>query len=55
LTGPEEEIADITTKSIHPYIDLSGFTAGTYDVDIGIELSGYVSLVNKPMIKVYLN
>jgi len=48
--GPVDEMADLTAKNIKPYIDLTGYTGGTYNLEIGIETTGYVTITNNPKI-----
>ena len=48
--GPVDEMADLTAKNIKPYIDLTGYTGGTYSIEIGIETTGYVTITNNPKI-----
>jgi YbbR domain-containing protein len=53
--GPVNEITGITNKSVKPYIDLSNYSSGTYNLGVGIEAAGNISLVNNPTVSLYLN
>ena len=50
VIGPVDEMVDLTAKNIKPYIDLTGYTGGTYSIEIGIETTGYVTITNNPKI-----
>jgi len=55
VSGPAEEMKDLSLNNLKPYIDMAGSTGGyTYDFAIGIDVEGYISLANNPTVKVYL-
>jgi YbbR domain-containing protein len=54
LSGPAEAINGITEKSITPYVDLTDFYGGTYEIPINIEAPENVTLANSPKVTVYL-
>lgn len=55
VSGPADEIEDATVKTLKPYIDLSNYSSGTYDITIGINASDNVTLTNNPKVRVLLN
>jgi YbbR domain-containing protein len=54
LSGPSADMADITEKSITPYIDLTDFSVGTYELTINIDAPEKITLADSPKISVYL-
>ena len=54
LAGLKEEIDTITRDTIEPFIDLTGYTGGTYMLTIGFDLKGSTTLVNKPTANIQL-
>lgn len=54
VTGPEEEIKNLNVKKLKPYIDLTGYSSGTYSVGIQVDLSDYTSMVNSPSVNIHL-
>lgn len=58
LSGPASELDNITAKSIKPYIDLSQYTYGSFEVKLQIEKiedTDDVKIVNYPLIPVFLS
>lgn len=55
VSGPKNELAEVTRNSIKPYIDLNGYTAGTYAVEVKVQLTPYINLMNTPRVSVYLS
>lgn len=54
LTGPADAVEDLSVKDVKPYIDLSSYTAGTYQVNINTDISKYISMDNKPTVSLHL-
>ena len=54
VIGPKTGIEAITVKSLKPYIDLSDHIYGTYNIAIGIDTTGSITLLNDPSVRVYL-
>jgi YbbR domain-containing protein len=54
VTGPKNEMKDVSRDSIKPYIDLTGYSSGTYTLPIEADFKGYTSLSNSPTVNVYL-
>jgi YbbR domain-containing protein len=44
LLGPLKELDDITRHTLNPYIDLSGFDAGTYSLPVKAEMPKYTTM-----------
>lgn len=55
LRGPIKELDDITRHSLEPYVDLSGFYAGTYALPIGAELAKYTTIYDTAKVVVRLD
>ena len=55
VSGPEKEIKDLKVRDINPYIDLTNYTAGVYNVSIHINTEANITLLNKPTVNVRLN
>jgi len=55
VTGPADEVADVTVNTLKPYIDLNSYSNGSYDIAIGISVTGYVTLLNNPTGRILLN
>jgi YbbR domain-containing protein len=54
IVGPKKEIAELTKKSLKPYIDLTNYSGGTYAMSIGVELLVHTKVVNNPTVSVFL-
>jgi YbbR domain-containing protein len=54
LYGPVTETAGITVKTLKPYVDLSGCSAGTYGLSVRVNATGLVTLENSPTLSLYL-
>lgn len=54
LTGPAAELDKYDRTNLKPYIDITGYTTGTYTLDIKANVSGDVSLSNVPKVSLYL-
>ncbi|MBB2181916.1 hypothetical protein H0486_03385 [Lachnospiraceae bacterium MD1] len=54
LTGPAAELDKYDRTNLKPYIDITGYTTGTYTLDIKANVSGDVSLSNVPKVSMYL-
>lgn len=55
VMAPASEISSITRSTLKPYIDLSGFSIGTYAFDIRTDISEFVSIVDTPRILLSLS
>lgn len=54
LSGPADTVDDVTVKDIKPYIDLAGYTSGTYQLIVHTDISGYIKQDNKPTVTLKL-
>lgn len=54
IKGPENEIADLTRKTLQTYIELTDYTIGTYAFTLNAELPQHVSLFDTPMVSISL-
>jgi YbbR domain-containing protein len=54
LTGPAAELDKYDRTNLKPYIDITGYTTGTYTLDIKANVSGDVSLSNVSKVSMYL-
>lgn len=54
VTGPASKIDNLTVEDLKPYVDLSNYSSGTYELTIGINTSEFMTLINKPSISVNL-
>jgi YbbR domain-containing protein len=50
VMGLANDVSGLTRFSLKPYIDLSGFSAGTYTSELKLDQSSKLTLINKPMI-----
>jgi YbbR domain-containing protein len=50
VMGLENDVSGLTRFSLKPYIDLSGFSAGTYTSELKLDQTSKLTLINKPMI-----
>lgn len=55
IIGSNEVVSKVTKQSLKPYIDVSSFSAGTYNVPIQFELPDGVELLNQPMVSIRIN
>lgn len=55
VSGPKDAVAEVTRNSIKPYIDLTGYTSGTYAVEIKVQLTPYITMTNSQKVSVYLS
>ena len=53
VLGPASEVESITRNTLKPYIDLLGYSSGTYYFDIETDISEHIALDDSP--KVLLN
>jgi YbbR domain-containing protein len=54
LTGPAAELDKYDRTNLKPYIDITGYTTGTYTLDIKANVTGAVSLSNVSKVSMYL-
>jgi YbbR domain-containing protein len=54
VEGPAKVIKDITTRNLKPYIDLSNYRGGTYDVAVQTTVPENAIVSNAPSVSVYL-
>ena len=54
VTGPSAAVKDITRNNLKPYINVTDYSVGTYNVPIEANLAEYSTLTDKPMISVYV-
>lgn len=52
--GPVDEVEALSVKDLSPYIDLFDYSSGTYNVTVGTNTPERVSLVNNPILSIYL-
>ncbi len=55
LIGPADELKNITRSSLEPYIDLKGYTPGTYTFEIRADLEGYSQIADSTDVSVYIS
>jgi YbbR domain-containing protein len=54
VSGPAEEVMNISRDSLKPYIDLSDYSNGTYTVIIGVSLDEHTTLKYSPQVNIQL-
>lgn len=54
ITGPADELKDISASDLKPYIDLSDYSAGLHTVDVKADLAGASRLANDPTVYISL-
>ena len=54
LSGPADEIKDLSIEDIDPYIDLSNYSSGTYRVHVSADLAENITLVESPILDILL-
>lgn len=54
LMGPVTDMADISERTVKPYIDLTNYSGGTYHVDVLVDVNGFVTLTNEPTVTLNL-
>lgn len=54
LSGPSEEVKKVNRDTLKPYVDLTDYSSGTYSVDVKVELDDNITLVNQPVVNLYL-
>ncbi len=54
VIGPSSEIESVTRKTLKPYINLVGYSSGTYSFDLETDISEYISLYDAPMVRLSL-
>ncbi|MDF2845388.1 MAG: hypothetical protein K0R00_3814 [Herbinix sp.] len=52
--GPVKDIDAITLNSLKPYIDLSSYSAGTYEVSLKVEAGSQEFLTSELSTRIYL-
>ena len=50
IRGPVSEIDNVTRSNLNPYINLRGYSPGTYYFDIETDVSGNISISDAPSI-----
>jgi YbbR domain-containing protein len=55
MMGPEKDINNITVNNLKPFIDLTDYADGTYDVKIQAGTSLYSIIQNNPSVRVQLS
>jgi YbbR domain-containing protein len=55
VTGPTDELKEISRNSMKPYIDLKDYTYGTYAVKLQMEAVTFVSLAENQNVSIYLS
>ena len=50
ILGPNSEIEPVTRNTLKPYIDLKGYSSGTYFVDIKADISENVTISDTPKV-----
>lgn len=50
ILGPADVIKDITRNTLKPYINLLGYSSGTYSFRIQTDISEYISLEDTPLV-----
>lgn len=55
MVGPEKDINDLTVNSLKPFIDLTDYSSGTYEVKIQVGTSLNSSIQNSPTVHVQLS
>jgi YbbR domain-containing protein len=55
VTGPNDELKEISRNSMKPYIDLKDYTYGTYAVKLQMEAGTFVTLVENQNVSIYLS
>ena len=54
VTGPANELENLSRNTLKPYIDVSNYSTGTYAVEIGVDLLDYTTLTNSPAVSITL-
>lgn len=54
VTGPSEDIEDVSRLSLKPYIDLEHHAVGTYSLNIQSDIPDNVTILNNPMLSIKL-
>jgi YbbR domain-containing protein len=54
VTGPANELADLSRSTLKPYIDLNNYVAGIHSLEIGVDLLDYTTLTNSPTVSISL-
>ena len=55
VSGPSEEIEDITRNNLKPYIDVADCTIGTYALSLNAELPPNTSIYNTAMVSISID
>lgn len=50
ILGPASEIESVTRNNLHPFVELLGYSTGTYYVDITTDISQRISFIDRPRI-----
>ena len=54
ILGPRSEIDSVTRSNLHPFIELLGYSAGTYYIDLATDISQNISFADRPRVLISL-
>lgn len=54
ILGPTSEIESVTRNNLEPFVELLGYSAGTYYLDIATDISQNISFVDRPRVLISL-